>query len=251
MTARDRIVIVIVLVAAALVGSWLMIIQPKRQQGSKLATQVTAEQAQLASVQSQVAQGEAARKQFAGAYTELVKLGEAVPEDDNVPSLIYQLQGAAGSAHIDFRGVQLTAPASVTPAPSSTSANAKSASASSQLPPGVAVGPAGLPAEAFNFTFRGNFFHLADFFNRLQRFVRVSSKGVAISGRLMTVNGFSLSGGPSGFPQIQANVSATTYLVPASQGLTAGATGAGPAGTSGATTSSSSTTPPAAAITTP
>ena len=116
----------------------------------------------------------------------------------------------------------------------------------------MAVGPAGLPTEAFNFSFRGNFFHLADFFNRVQKFVQANRNGISIRGRLMTLNGFSLSAGPSGFPQIQANISATTYLVPASQGLTAGATGAGPAGTSttpvGAT-SSSSTTPPAAAVT--
>ncbi|MBV9943469.1 MAG: hypothetical protein JO262_15195, partial [Solirubrobacterales bacterium] len=236
---------------------WLMIIQPKRQQASKLGAQVAAEQAQLASAQSQVAQGEAARRQFASDYTELVRLGEAVPEDDNVPSLIYQLQGAAGSAHVDFRSLQVTAP-SATPTPSTTSSNSKSSpsssqsSSSSQLPPGVAVGPAGLPAEAFNFGFRGNFFRLADFFNRLQRFVQLSRSGIAISGRLMSVNGFSLSAGPGGFPQIQANVNATTYLVPASQGLTAGATGAGPAGTSttsAGASSSSSTTPPAAALT--
>ena len=32
----------------------------------------------------------------ASAYTKMVRLGEAVPADDNVPSLIYQLQSAAG-----------------------------------------------------------------------------------------------------------------------------------------------------------
>jgi hypothetical protein len=60
----------------------------------------------------------------------------------------------------------------------------------------------------------------------------------------MTVNGISFSAAPQGFPQITANVSATTYLEQPSQGLLAGATSAGPASTP-------STTPPSGASKTP
>lgn len=252
MTARDRVLIVAVLVVGALIGSWMLIIQPKRQQAAKLGTQVTAEQSQLDSLRSQVTQGQAARRKFASAYTEMVKLGEAVPPDDNVPSLIYQIQNAAGASAVDFRSLQV-APASAAAAPptsasSSTSRSSSSSASTAQLPPGVAVGPAGFPAEQFSFTFRGNFFHLSDFFNRLQAFVTATKDRISIRGRLMTVNAITFQPSPSGFPQIAADVSATAYVLPASQGLVAGASPMGPAGSGGtASAGSSSSTPTAAA----
>ena len=69
----------------------------------------------------------------------------------------------------------------------------------------------------------------------------------------MTINGINLVPGPNGFPQITATVSATTYIVPATQGAFGGATPAGPATASQAQTSTSgtSTGSPAAAITPP
>jgi hypothetical protein len=244
-TARDRIVLIVVLAVAAVVGAWMLVIQPRRAQESKLGTQISAEQTQLNSTRAEVAQGESARNQFANDYTELVRLGEAVPADDDIPSLIYQIQGAAGRAGVNFRSLQVSGAGG-------SSGSSSSASSSSQLPPGVAMGPAGLPTEQFTFSLQGNFFHLSNFFNRLQQFVVAGKNQLSISGRLMSVNGITFGSGPQGFPQINATVSATTYLVQSSQGLTAGATSAGPAGkstTSGSTSSSS--TPAAAAAVTP
>jgi type II secretory pathway pseudopilin PulG len=250
-SARDRIIIVVVLAVAAVAAAWTFVVQPRRTQASKLGAQVSAEQTQLDSARAQVAQGVAAQREFANDYTQVVRLGEAVPADDEVPSLIYQIQGAANRAHVDFRTLQVASSSSGSaPAPSSSSSNSSSGSqSSSALPPGVAIGPAGFPAEQFTFALQGNFFHLADFFNRLRKFVQANNNQLSISGRLMSVNGISFSAAPQGFPQITANVSATTYLEQPSQGLTAGATSAGPAGTSSTTTSGASSTPstPAAA----
>jgi hypothetical protein len=259
-TARDRIVIVVVLALAAIAGSWLEIVQPKRDQAASLSAQVTAAQSQLDSARAQLAQSQSARTQFASAYTQMVRLGEAVPPDDDVPSLIYQIQHAAGAARVDFRSLTVTSSGTTSAVPStstststSTAAGAKSSAASSApLPPGVAVGAAGFPAEQFSFAFQGNFFHLSDFFNRLQQFVTAKQNQISISGRLMTLNAISLSSGPNGFPQITANVSATAYMLPASQGLVAGASPVGPASGAipAATSPSSSSTPTApAAIT--
>jgi type II secretory pathway pseudopilin PulG len=270
MTRRDRTVIAIVLVVGAIVGGWLLVIQPKRSEASKLGGQVSAAQAQLDQARAQVAQGQAARSSYARDYTELARLGEAVPPDDNVPSLIYQVQHAASGAGVDFRQLLLQPAAggaapvpAPTPAASATSAASTSsststtsttsavtpapaaavpsASAIAALPPGAAIGPAGFPVEPFSFTFQGSFFHLANFFERLQRFVVATDKRLSVSGRLMTLNAFSFSPGPQGFPQISASVSATTYLVPAAQGLTNGATPSGPSSTpTGQSVSSSS-----------
>jgi hypothetical protein len=70
----------------------------------------------------------------------------------------------------------------------------------------------------------------------------------------MTLNAITLGAAPQGFPQITASISATTYLVPASQGLEAGATPTGPGASAGQTVStsaSSSSTPAPAAVATP
>jgi type II secretory pathway pseudopilin PulG len=253
-TARDRIVLLVVLAVAAVAAAWMLVIQPRRAQASKLGTQITSEQSQLDTARSQVAQGVAARKSFPSNYTQIVRLGEAVPADDNVPSLIYQIQGAATGAHVDFRSLQVTG-GTGSSTPSSSSSSGSGSSAPAALPPGVTVGAAGFPAEQFQFQLQGNFFDLSKFFNRLQQFVVAGKGQLSIRGRLMTVNAISFGAAPQGFPQITATVSATTYLVQPSQGLLAGATTAGPAGTSpqaaSGSSSSSPSTPAAAAAVTP
>jgi len=255
MTGRDRVVIVIVAMLAPIVAAWMLVVAPKRDEAAKLGGQVQTAQRHLDTVRAQLAQGEAAHTRFASAYAQLVRLGEAVPADDNVPSLIYQIQSAASGAGVDFRSLQLSgggasgsSASSAPPASNAGTSGSQSTGGTSSaqggagatLPPGVTVGPAGFPAEQFTFSFRGNFFRLADFFNRLQRFVVADNNRISISGRLMTLNAITLGPAPSGFPQITATVSATTYMVPASQGVLAGASPAGPASPAPAPVSSTS-----------
>jgi hypothetical protein len=256
-SARDRIILTVVVCVAAVAASWMFVIQPKRKDAATLSSQVTSLQSQLSTARDTVGKGLAARSQFATDYTELAELGEALPQDDNVPSLVYELQSAASAAKVNFNGLQLVpgGAASTTPSSSSSassSSSSSSASSAGPLPPGASLGPAGFPTEQFTFTFAGSFFHLSSFFHRLAQFVVAGQNTITVRGRLMTVNAISFQAGPAGFPQIQATVSATTYMAPASTGLTAGATAAGPAGTTSTTPSSSgSATPAAATITSP
>jgi type II secretory pathway pseudopilin PulG len=253
MTARDRAILAVVCVIAAAAAGWLLVVQPKRNQASQLGSQITTAQQQLAGARAQVAAAQLARNSFSSSYTVLARLGEAVPADDDVPSLIYQIQNAATGAGVDFRSLTLNPGGASGTTPTTTTSSASAAQAvTAVLPPGATVGPAGLPIEPFTFTFRGSFFHLADFFGRLQQFVTVSNKSLFVRGRLMTLNAISLSSGPAGFPQIVASVSATTYLVPASQGVMNGATPTGPSSSSTvgvSTTPSSSTAAPAVVVT--
>ncbi len=206
MTARDRTVVIVIVVLAALAAAWLLVVSPVRDHASKLGAQISTAQSQLATARSQIAAGEAARATFATNYTTMARLGEAVPADDDVASLIVQVQAAANDARVDFGGLTLV--------PGSSGA-VIAAPSTGALPPGASQGTAGLPIEPFTFTFTGNFFHLSDFFGRLKHFVRARNQRIAVSGRLMTLNAISLGAGPAGFPQITATVSATTYLLPA------------------------------------
>jgi type II secretory pathway pseudopilin PulG len=277
MSVRDRAVIAVVGLVAAILAPWLLVIQPKRDQASKLQTQINAVQSQLAGVRTQLAAGNQARQAFSSSYSALIRLGEAVPTDDNTPSLIYQLQSAAKSSGVDFQSLTFNAGSggstAPTPAPpltkggssssassatsgsatpsapaTSASATAGSAASSSALPPGATIGPAGFPVEPFTFTFQGNFFHLANFVQRLQKFVVASNQRLSVKGRLMTLDAITLAPDSGGFPEMTATINATTYLLPASQGLLNGATPAGPATSTTQTVSDSSpssSTPPA------
>lgn len=238
MSQRDRVILIVVLAVAAVAGSWLVVIQPRRDRAAKLQTQINAAQSQLGAVRAQMSQASAARAAFATSYTTLVRLGEAVPTDDNTPSLIYQLQGAAKAAGVDFQSLTFNAGGGSSP----------SSSTSTPLPPGATMGPAGFPVEPFTFTFQGNFFHLANFLGRLQRFVVAGNQHISVSGRLMTLNSISLGPASTGFPQMAATISATTYLLPSSQGLLNGATPAGPAPSSAQTVSTPTSSGPAPAV---
>ena len=247
MTARDRIVIVIVLVAAAVVGSWLLVIQPKRDQAARLGTQLANLQSQLDSAQAKLNQARSAQNAFQNESAQLAALGEAVPAGADIPSLIYQLQNAADGARVDFRGLQ-------TSALGSTSAGGPAAAAqSTNLPPNVTVGANGFPTQAFTFTFTGTYFQLAKFIDHVQHFVSVKGEQVNVRGRLLALNSISLAAGPTGFPKITATISANAYLMPTSQTPATG-TPTTPSTTSSTPTASapsSSSSPASPAVATP
>jgi hypothetical protein len=92
--------------------------------------------------------------------------------------------------------------------------------------------------------FVGNFFNLADFFHDIKRFVRVANNNVLVSGRLITVEGVRFASEPELFPRIKAEVTATVYLSPKTEGATAGATPQGPAPAAPGTETTPTTTPP-------
>ena len=94
MTARDRLVIVAVLVAASLAGFWFLGLAPKRKESASLQTQIQAANTRLTVAQQKASQGETAKKRYDKDYADIARLGKAVPKSDALPSLLYQLQGA-------------------------------------------------------------------------------------------------------------------------------------------------------------
>jgi hypothetical protein len=278
MTTRDRIVITVVAAAALLGGYWFLILAPKRDEATKLNSQVTAATQRRDAAVVDANASRAARAQYAVNYATVARLGKAVPANDDMPSLIYQLASTSKASSVDFREIKLTTTAAAatppTPPPASGSGGKGGSSGSSaskgaggsaatpaaasaaqdttaNLPPGASVGPAGLPTMPFSFTFEGSFFHLADFFGSLNNLVGLNKVTVDVRGRLLMVDGIALSASPQGFPHMKASVAATAFLVPPDQGTTNGATPSGPAaGASAKSVStpggSGSTTPPAA-----
>ncbi len=110
----------------------------------------------------------------------------------------------------------------------------------------------------YQFKYTGNFFKVADFLGDIDSSVTTKTGEPVVHGRLMTVDGFALNGDPvSAAGGVQANFAVTTYIVPPGQGITGGATPAGPAPLASgspstvSTTAPSSTPTPTAATTAP
>lgn len=241
MSQRDRTLIAVVVAALVVAAAWFLVLSPKRDEASGLSAEVDAQRQALTQAQGELAAGLAAKRGYGRAYTTVAKLGAAVPDDDNVPSLLLQVERAAQASQIDFRELktgQASGAASPPPAPVPTPGAPATQVETATLPPGAAVGAAGFPTMPFSFTFTGDFFNMADFVGRLERFLVVQNRKLLVSGRFMTIDGIALTAAPDGFPKIQANIAATAYLLPASQGLTNGATADGPAPAGGATDAS-------------
>jgi hypothetical protein len=249
MTQRDRTLIGVVLAALLVAAAWFLVLAPQRKEASRLSDDVAAERQALTTAQADVAAGLAARRNYDHSYTTVARLGAAVPEDDNVASLLLQVERAADASHIDFRELRADQASGAAAAPPPVDPAAATQATTATLPPGAAVGEAGFPTMPFSFTFTGDFFRMSDFIGRLERFLVVRNRRMLVRGRFMTIDGIALSASPDGFPRIQANVTATTYLLPASQGLTDGATAAAPAASAGSDGSTPSSPAPVATAT--
>lgn len=236
MTTRDRTMVLVLALAALVAAGWFLVLAPMRDEAGSLSSQIDVQRQTLDAALSDVAAGAQARRRYARDYATVARLGAAIPEDDNVASLLVQVEHAAGATGIDFRSLKVgqgagaATPAPPAPAPApATGAAPATQTATATLPPGALVGPAGFPTMPFAFTFTGDFFKMSDFIGRLERFLVVRNRRLSVSGRFMTIDGIGLDAAPQGFPRIRASVAATTYLLPATQGLTDGATADGPA----------------------
>ena len=253
MKSTDRTILLILPVVAFIIGFWVLVIAPKQHKASDLDAQVAGLQTKLSDAQAQVAAGEAAKKDFDRNYSDVVSLGAAAPADDDQATLVYDMSKLGEKNNVSFRSFEVTQGATTAVAPTTTDATATE-SAVAALPLGATVGPAGLPVMPYDFNFFGDFFDVADFFGDIDNQVTVSDKkGPDVSGRLMTIDGFALTENPhKGFPAVQADFSVTTYIVPAEQGVDAGASPAGPGvvtPTAPDTTTVTSTPAPTAAVT--
>jgi Tfp pilus assembly protein PilO len=239
--STHKLILAMLVVVALAAAFWILLLSPKRQEASDLAKQVETAEGSLAQHRAEVANAVAARKEFPVNYGQLVVLGKAVPRDSETASLLVQVQHISEHAGVRFEEISLASEggeAAAAPAAEGTEVAAGAAApaavsptevAASTMPLGASVGPAGLAAMPYTLTFTGDFFHIADFIHGLDSLVKTTNSNVSVDGRLITVNAFSLAGSSNGgFPQLQATFSVTTYLTPPEQGITGGATPAGP-----------------------
>jgi Tfp pilus assembly protein PilO len=231
-TKNKTLLIALVAAAAATAAFWFLVLAPKREQAAELETKIATKQSELANAQQTLETYKTSKANYGKNYASLVRLGKAVPEHDDVRSLLVQLDAEAGGTNVDFRTVQIGG--------SQSSASAVAADAAGQpstAPPGaVSVGSGGFSAMPFTFSFRGSFGNLSQFFSRMERFVTLRNEQLNVTGRLLRLESIDLQVDQEGFPNIRAQIGATSYIVPPTQGVTAGATAEGPSAATPAAT---------------
>jgi Tfp pilus assembly protein PilO len=259
------------------------VLSPKREKASALNKDITELQTRVDEQKQAADFAEDARKHFPAYYGRLVVMGKAVPSDAGASSLLVQLNSLASRTHVKFDKLELSADsggvaaaAPSTPPPSSTGGSssatpttttgttsttpastpsagvtaptAATEATAANLPLGATVGAAGLPTMPYKLTFSGRYFDVASFLKGIDDLVHVrGTDQVAADGRLLTVNGFSLSlrdGASGSSPLLDVHLTVTSYVTPSDQGLTAGATPSGPSLTQPQTQPASATVTP-------
>jgi Tfp pilus assembly protein PilO len=142
LTDRDRKVLLFVVPVLVILAYWMLLLSPQRQAADKAADEVATQQGRRDTAQARLDATRNAKQDFSADYTQIVRLGKAIPATVDMPSLIVQLDGAAQGTGIRFTKIKTgervdsAAGATATPPP----AGAPTPSA----PPGTA--PPGDPA---------------------------------------------------------------------------------------------------------
>lgn len=231
-TSANRLIVAMLAVILVAGAFWITTLSPKREEASKLGASIEREEAALARDRQALEVAESAREGFSNDYRRMVVLGKAVPGEDDIASLIVQLHAIAKRSRVRFQELALTSSGEgepATPPAAGTEPAPPTEVAASLLPLGAEIGPAGLATMPYTLKYTGKFGHVADFIKGLDQLVDARNTGVAVDGRLTTINGFALESTPEHpFPRLQATFSLTTFVTPPSQGVTAGASPTGP-----------------------
>jgi hypothetical protein len=231
-----RILIVIVVAVLAGGGYFKLVLAPKRKEADALAVQVATKQQELAQTQALIATYKGARDDYKHNYATVVRLGKAVPTDDDTRSLLVQLDTSAKRSGVAFDTINVSAAGST--------GSAVGAATPAKVTPG-AINVGAFSAQPFSFSFRGDFQTLGEFFSRIDQFVTLKGDAINVRGRLMHVETIALTPGTKGWPTLVAQVKASSYIVPE-----AATPAAGTAAATTATTTQTTTTTTAPGTTT-
>ena len=285
MSRRDTYIVTVIAVLGAVAAFWFLALAPKREKLAAVDKDVAEARQVLDQARQEKVKFAQAQVAFPRLYASLGRLGKAVPADEDVPSLLVQLNHAAAQANVNFHSVELkrdlaekaeqeaAAAAPATPPAGAEGAAAPAGGESAQATPaaggtttppaaGAATPAPAAPADPtaatpaatggfkllpFEYKFKGDFFDLEDLIHNMTGLVERRNQEFAVTGRLITIQGFTMKRG-------DVTVLATTYMLPADQGLFAGATPQGPAGAAApqaAAAGSATPAPPTAAVTSP
>jgi Tfp pilus assembly protein PilO len=238
MTRTTKILVAVALTAAAGAAYWFLLLAPKQDEIAALDVQIATKQVELEQSRQLMATYEQAKDSYKANYATLARLGKAVTADDDVRSLLVQIDATADRSGVEFGKIEVGGTVSGTDSGSDASAPAEGELAP---PPGtVPFGDGGFSAMPFSFSFTGSYFELSTFLARLERFVRVQNENIGVNGRLLRLESVQLAPVDSETSsELRAEIAAATYIVPPADdlpGVPASPDGAAPATTESAIT---------------
>lgn len=217
MTRKNSILLAVVALAAAIAAFYFLALAPKRDEIVKLDTQIAEQQAAVEQARLTLATYEEARASYKTNYATLARLGKAVPADDDVRSLMVQLESTADRSGVIFEKIELS---NGLAGDTGTEAAASTAGGELAAAPGtVPVAGGVLSAMPFSFSFSGSYYDLSAFFARLEHFVSLTNRRLDSTGRLLRLESVAIAPSTLGFPNMRAEINAATYLVPPVQGV--------------------------------
>jgi Tfp pilus assembly protein PilO len=199
------------LIVAAVV--YLGLISPKQARSAELDEQIAELESKI-KVATRPASTEKPRVEINVA--DIFRLAKAMPDREDMPGIILELNSIALSTGIKFVSIQ----------------------------PGTPASRGSYNAIPVTLTFEGNYYDLTDFLYRLRNLVTVRDGVLEASGRLYTLDALDMQEGEGGFPKILATLTVSAYSfgsLPAAPGTTPPPTGTTQT-TTGTTTGTTTTT---------
>ncbi|RJQ45534.1 MAG: hypothetical protein C4534_04460 [Gaiellales bacterium] len=169
MTIRKRDIIILAAIGfLAVVALWyFFLISPKRGEIDEVNEQARVEKETYDRNTARLKNLEQERAAAQEARGELLKLDKLVPGDEQIPSLIVELQKSANDAGIDFVKIE----------------------------PDVPVPGAGATVIPIEMKFEGRFFDVNEFLYRVENYARLEGNEVNVSGRFLSVVDITLEEG--------------------------------------------------------
>jgi len=211
------------LLIVALVG-WFALVGPKRAQSASLDEEIADYETKVM-LATEAKKASDAPPEIEIRVADLFRLAKAMPDREDMPGVILELNSVAVSTGIAFISIA----------------------------PGTALTREGHYSVPITLTFQGNYYDLTDFLFRLRNLVSVRDGVLDATGRLYTLDSLEFNEAEAGFPEIQATLvlSAYAFGVPVVPGVApappaaTGETATGETATGETTTTDESDGPPA------
>jgi hypothetical protein len=186
MTIRKRDIIILAAIGLlAVIALWyFFLISPKRSEISEINEQTEVERETFERNSARLKKLDQERAAAQEATGELLKLNKLIPGDEQMPSLIVELQKSANDAGIDFVKIE----------------------------PDLPVPGAGATIIPIEMKFEGRFFDVNEFLYRVENYARMEGSEVNVSGRFLSVVEIKLEEGEFlGWPNVTVTLGINGY----------------------------------------
>jgi len=199
MTKRDRIMLMVIGAVALVIGFYMMVLAPQQKAAKDMQAQVTSARDALKAAQAKAAEGQKSQDDYRRDRATIVKIGRAVPETDDVPGLITQLEALAKKDNVWFTAYNVaedsgssadSGGATTTTTAAGQDPNSSTAAVAPLYPPGSVQMSGGLGRTPIRIGLKGEYFNLERYLQDVERFAVLSQKKENATGRLMIVDGF-------------------------------------------------------------